>query len=227
MALHSLLWSVLLVGTLNVSSTHYLTINATQKPRARQTRPPQPAEKKPANRSGAYPLPPDKGAYLWDGTEVHLLYQTNVPSMGTHFWRKFVPFIHQKIELQLVGARAKAHFDHNQPTILVSGLGEIIPGIPTFRWLYVKEGGMLKDRRIVGTYEVGGFFGSVQIVDNEIECDINKLKEGIYAITPRRALPDGEYGLVQVPKIMDVQARKSFALPIWDFGIYAEGREAQ
>jgi hypothetical protein len=177
-----------------------------------------------SGKSGSYPLPPDKGAYLWDGTTVRLLYQTNVPSMGTHFWRKFVPFIHQKIELQLVGPRAKAHFDHNQPTILVSGLGEIIPGIPTFRWLYVKTGGMLKDRRIVGTYEVGGFFGSTQIVDNEIDCEIKKVKEGIYAITPRKALPDGEYGLVQVPKIMDVSARQSFSLPVWDFGIYAEGQ---
>jgi hypothetical protein len=147
--------------------------------------------------------------------------------MGSHYWRKFVPFIHQKIELQLIGPRAKAHFDHNQPTILVSGLGEIIPGIPTFRWLYVKTGGMLKDRRIVGTYEVGGFFGSTQIVDNEIDCEIKKVKEGIYAITPRKSLPDGEYGLVQVPKVMDQSARQSFSLPVWDFGIYAEGQPTE
>jgi len=176
------------------------------------------------SRSGSYPLPPDKGAYLWDSSRLHLLYQTNVPSMGSAFWRKVVPFIHQKIELQLVGPRAKAHYDDNRPTIVVSGLGEIIPGIPTFRWLYVKTGGMLKDRRIVGTYEVGGFFGSTQIVDNEIDCDIKKLREGVYAITPRKPLPDGEYGLVQVPKVMDVSARKSFSLPVWDFGIYVEGR---
>lgn len=128
--------------------------------------------------SAPYPLPPDKGAYLWDGFEIHLLYQSTVPSAGTNFWRSITPFVKKKFELQLVGAYAKAHFEKQQPTILVSGLGEVIPGIPAYRLLYVKTGGMLKDRRIVGTYDVGGFFGSIRMVDNEIEFDIRRVATG-------------------------------------------------
>ncbi len=171
----------------------------------------------------SYPLPPDKGAYFWDGNELHLLYQNTVPSMGSNFWRSITPFVKKKIELQLVGAYAKARFENQQPTILVSGLGDVIPGVPSFRLLYVKTGGMMKDRRIVGTYDVGGFFGSVRMVDNEIECEVKKLRDGIYAITPVKPVKDGEYGLVQVPKMAEMSSKPSFAPPIWDFGIYAEG----
>jgi hypothetical protein len=176
------------------------------------------------NPATSYPIPADKGAYLWDGKKLHLLYQSTVPSMGANFWRSMAPFVKKKMELQLVGAQAKASFDDPQPTILVSGLGEVIPGVPAFRWLYVKTGGMRKDRRIVGTYDVGGFFGSVSRVDNEIETEIKKVAEGIYAIRPTKPLPDGEYGLVQVPKLADMSANPSFAPPIWDFGVYTEAR---
>lgn len=130
------------------------------------------------------------------------------------------PFVKKKFELQLIGDHAKAQFSNAQPAILVSGLQEVIPGIPAYRLLYVKSGGMMKDRRIVGTYDVGGFFGSVRMVDNEIECEVKKVGEMIYAITPLKPLPDGEYGLVQVPKLADLSSKPSFAPPIWDFGIY-------
>ena len=122
----------------------------------------------------------------------------------------------------MIGNTAKARFDHNQPTIYVSGLGEVIPGVPAFRLLFVKSGGMLKDRRIVGTYDVGGFFGSISRVDNEVECEITKVAAGVYTIKPVKPLPDGEYGLVQVPKLAEMSASTSFAPPVWDFGIYVE-----
>lgn len=170
------------------------------------------------------PWPPDKGAYFWDGKQLQLLYQSTVPATGSNFWRSVTPFVKKKIELQLIGAYAKALFDDTQPTIVLSGLGEVIPGVPAFRWLFVKSGGMLKDRRIVGTYDVGGFFGSIQRVDNEIECEIKKAGEGVYTIRPVKSLVDGEYGLVPVPKLAEMSSNASFAPPIWDFGIYAEGR---
>lgn len=170
----------------------------------------------------SYPLPPDKGAYLWDGKEMHLLYQSTVPSMGQNFWRSMTPFVKKKFELQLIGAHAKAQFDNSQPTLLVSGLQEVIPGIPAYRLLYVKSGGMMKDRRIVGTYDVGGFFGSVRMVDNEIECEVKKVAEMVYAVTPLKPLADGEYGLVQVPKLAEVSSKPTFAPPIWDFGLYVK-----
>jgi hypothetical protein len=177
------------------------------------------------------PLPPDKGAYLWDGKKMTLLVQSPVPSQGQNFWRgglaTFVPFVKRKFELQLIGGHAKLSCDHNRPLILVSGLGEVIPGVPSYRLLYVKTGGMLKDRRIVGNYEVGGFFGSVNRVDNEIPCEIKKVAEGIYAITPQQVLADGEYGLVPVPKMSEMKMdAKSFAAPpVWDFGVYVEGKK--
>ncbi len=185
----------------------------------------------PASASGAasagktsVPLPPDKGVYLWDGKSMHLLHQSRVPSMGQSFWRSVTPFVKKKIELQMLDAHAKAHFDNNQPVIVVSGMGDVVPGVPSFRLLRVKTGGMRKDRRIVGTYDVGGFFGSVQMVDNEIECKMEKIAEGVYAFRTVGALPDGEYGVVQVPKLAEISTQPSFAPPIWDFGIYAEGR---
>ncbi len=178
-------------------------------------------------KTSALPLPSEKGAYLWDGKKLHLLYQSTVPSMGSNFWRNMTPFVKKKMELQLIGANAKAVFEDQQPTILVSGLGEVIPGVPAFRWLYVKTGGMRKDRRIVGTYDVGGFFGSVSRVDNEIEVEIKKMADGVYAIRPAKPLPDGEYGLVQVPKLADMSANPSFAPPIWDFGVYTEARPVE
>ena len=166
------------------------------------------------------PLPPDKGVYLWDGKKMHLLQRNDATSTGQNVWRSITPFVKKKIELQMKQAYAKVQFDHNQPTILVSGLGEVIPGVPSFRMLYVKTGGMMKDRRIIGTYDVGGFFGSTERVDSEIECQISKVADGIYAFTPKTPLKDGEYGLVQ----SSVAAASPL---IWDFGIYVEGRPEQ
>jgi hypothetical protein len=174
-----------------------------------------------------YPMPPDKGAYLWDGKKLHLLHQSTVPSMGENVWRKWTPFVRKKFELQLMEPFARVRFDTQFPVIIVSGLGEVIPGVVAFRWLYVKTGGMQKDRRIVGVYNVGGFFGSSRLEDNEIPCEIKKLREGIYEIRPSKPLPDGEYGLVQVPKAAESSTARSFAPPVWDFGIYAEGSPAK
>lgn len=177
----------------------------------------------------AVPLPPDKGAYMWNGRQLTLLIQSQVPSMGANVGRAVlsgvVPFVKNKIELQLIGTNAKASFDHSQPIILVSGLGDVIPGVPSYRLLYVKQGGMRKDRRILGTYDIGGF-GSIAMVENEIPCEIKKVAEGIYAIKPQQPLKDGEYGLVPITRLADVQANsKSIAAPpVWDFGIYAEGK---
>ena len=174
------------------------------------------------------PSPPDKGAYLWDGKKLTLLIQSQVPSMGANVGRviisSVVPGVKNKIELQLIGTNAKASFDHSQPIILVSGMGDVIPGVPSYRLLYVKQGGMRKDRRILGTYDLG--FGSVAMVENEIPCEIKKVAEGIYAIKPQQPLKDGEYGLVPITRLADVQANsKSIAAPpVWDFGIYAEGK---
>jgi hypothetical protein len=170
------------------------------------------------------PLPPDKGVYLWDGKTMHLLHQSRVPSMGQSFWRSMTPFVKKKIELQMFDAHAKLQFDNNEPVIVVSGLGDVVPGVPSFLLLYVKTGGMRKDRRIVGTYDVGGFFGSVSMVDNEIECRMEKLAPGIYAFKPVKALPDGEYGVAHVPPLAQASTQPSFAPPIWDFGIYTEAR---
>src|SRR5262245_35888816 len=81
----------------------------------------------PSVRGSGFPLPSDKGAYLWDGVKLHLLYQSTVPSIGQNFWRSITPFVKRKFELQLIGPFAAIHFDNSQPTILVSGLGEVIP----------------------------------------------------------------------------------------------------
>lgn len=174
------------------------------------------------------PLPPDKGAYLWDGKSLTLLIQSQVPSMGVNvggaIGSAINPFMKNKLELQLIGKNAQASFNHSQALIIVSGLGDVTPGVPSYRLLYVKQGGMRKDRRILGTYDVSGF-GSVAMVDNEIPCEIKKVTEGIYAIKPTKPLADGEYGLVPVTRLADMQAnQKSIAAPpVWDFGIYAEG----
>ena len=193
---------------------------------------PAPAPTNPAltdSAGKAIPPPPDKGAYLWNGKQLTLLIQSQVPSMGANVGRAalsaVVPFVKNKLELQLIGTNAKASFDHSQPIILVSGMGDVIPGVPSYRLLYVKQGGMRKDRRILGTYDVGGF-GSVAMVENEIPCEIKKVSEGIYAIKPQQPLKDGEYGLVPITRLADVQANsKSIAAPpVWDFGIYAEGK---
>lgn len=190
--------------------------------------PPPPASGLVDSAGRTVPLPPDKGAYLWDGKKLTLLVQSEVPSMGVNVGRvigsALNPFMKNKVELQLIGTHANASFDHSQPIILVSGLGDVIPGVPSYRLLYVKQGGMKRDRRILGTYDIGGF-GSVARVDNEIPCQINKVAEGIYAIKPTKSLADGEYGLVPVTRLADTQANsKSIAAPpVWDFGIYPEG----
>lgn len=176
-------------------------------------------ESKTAAKTSSILRPPDKGAYLWDGKQLHLLRQSEATSTGQSVWRVITPGVKKKLEVQLIGGHAKTAFEINQPTILISGLGEVVPGMPSFRLLYVKTGGMRKDRRIVGTYDIGGFFGSVSRVDNEIECTVKKVAEGIYAFTPAKALADGEYGFAQATGAAN-------AINIWDFGIYAEGRPA-
>jgi hypothetical protein len=62
------------------------------------------------------------------------------------------------------------------------------------------------------------------MVDNEIECKIQKLADGIYAFMPAKPLTDGEYGVAHVPQLSAASTQPSFAPPIWDFGVYAEGR---
>ena len=131
---------------------------AVAKPVAAPTTPPVPAVNNSAVRDSAgkpIPMPPDKGAYLWDGKKLSLLMQSQVPSMGANVGRAalsaVVPFVKNKLELQLIGTNAKASFDDPQPIILVSGMGDVIPGVPSYRLLYVKQGGMRKDRRILGT----------------------------------------------------------------------------
>ncbi len=181
------------------------------------------------SRGNAVALPPDKGAYLWDGNKHTLLTQNQVSQMGANVGSLLksavVPFAKNKLELQLIGSNAQASFDDQQPVILLSGLGDVIPGVPSYRLLYVKQGGMRKDRRILGTYDIGGF-GSVAMVDNEIPCEIKKVADGIYALKPQRPLRDGEYGLVPVTRAADMQSNsKSMGMPpVWDFGIYAEGK---
>ena len=110
-------------------------------------------------------------------------------NVGRAIASSVIPFVKNKVELQLIGTNAKASFDDPQPTILVSGMGDVIPGVPSYRLLYVKQGGMRKDRRILGTYDLG--FASVAMVENEIPCEIKKVTEGIYAIKPSKPLPDG------------------------------------
>ncbi len=173
-------------------------------------------EPKAAAKDSPFPLPPDKGAYLWDGKQLRLLHRSEATSMGQNVLRAITPGVKKKMEVQLVGGQAKTAFDHNQPTILVSGLGEVVPGVPSFRLLQVKTGGIRKDRRIVGTYDISAFSGSVSRVDNEVECTVKKMAEGIYAFTPTKPLADGEYGFAQA-------SGAATAINIWDFGIYAEG----
>lgn len=176
-------------------------------------------EPKSVAKDSSIPLPPDKGAYLWDGKQLHLLHRNEATSMGQNVLRAITPGVKKKMEVQLKGAQAKTAFDHNQPTIIVSGLGEVVPGVPSFRLLQIKTGGFRKDLRIVGTYDINAFSGSVSRVDNEIECTIKKMAEGIYAFTSAKPLADGEYGFAQA-------TGAATAINIWDFGIYAEGRPA-
>jgi hypothetical protein len=176
-------------------------------------------EPKAVQNASSIPLPPDKGTYLWDGKQLHLLRQSEATSTGQNILRTITPGVKKKMEVQLIGGQAKTVFELNQPTILVSGLGEVVPGVPSFRLLQIKTGGMRKDRRIVGTYDISVFSGSVSRVDNEIECTVKKMADGIYAFTPAKPLGDGEYGFAQA-------TGAATAINIWDFGIYAEGRPA-
>lgn len=201
-------------------------IKAMQAKSSTAPRPPAPVgaeknanEPKTAAKASSIPLPPDKGAYLWDGKQLHLLHRSEATSMGQNVLRAITPGVKKKMEVQLVGGQAKTAFDHNQPTILVSGLGEVVPGVPSFRLLQIKTGGMRKDRRIVGTYDISAFSGSVSRVDNEVECTVKKMTEGVYAFTTAKPLADGEYGFAQA-------TGAATAINIWDFGIYAEGRPA-
>ncbi len=169
------------------------------------------------------PLPPDKGAYLWDGKKLQLLIQNHAPSMGMNVGRAIgsaiIPFMKNQIELQLIGTSAAASFDYSQPIIIVSGLGDVIPGMPSYRLLSVKQGGVRKDRRILGTYDISALH-TMSMVDNEIPCEIKKVSEGIYTIKPAKPLTNGEYGLVETQV-----NQTSMAGPlVWDFGIYAKGR---
>lgn len=50
-----------------------------------------------AAKTSTVPLPPDKGVYLWDGKQMHLLTQSRVPSMGQSGWRSITPFVKKKI----------------------------------------------------------------------------------------------------------------------------------
>lgn len=179
-----------------------------------------PSESKTATGDSSVPLPPDKGAYLWDGKKLHLLHRSEATSMGQNMLRAITPVLKKKLEVQLKDGHAKIAFDHNQPTIIISGLGEVVPGVPSFRLLHIKTGGMRKDRRIVGTYDINAFSGSVSRVDNEIECATKKMAEGVYAFTPTKPLTDGEYGFAQA-------TGAASAINIWDFGIYAEGKPAE
>ncbi|HYE76244.1 MAG TPA: hypothetical protein VEF04_23060 [Blastocatellia bacterium] len=133
-------------------------------------------------------------------------------------WRSLlatkVPFVRQKIDINIPGAHSDSRFDDRRPNFYAF----FPPGrdVSKFKLLHCKITGQGFDQRTVSNLSI--MFSREQNQD-EILCDIGPTgAKDLYRITPREDLPSGEYGFVEGNPGAQ-SAENVQIIDVWDFGV--------
>ena len=161
--------------------------------------------------------PPNYGIYVADHGELKPLgrIQTKVQiSKFRSLLRSYIPFVRQKIDINVPGAHSTSRFETARPTFFA-----YFPpsrDASKFKLLQCKITGQNFDQRTVANASI--MFSTEQNQD-EVQCDIGPTSvKDLYRIFPREDLPAGEFGFVE-GNTGSKSTSNIEILDVYDFGV--------
>jgi len=175
---------------------------------ARRGAPPRPAEVSSA--------PQNYGVYIWSGGGLKPLgqVQTKVQISKFRSLLKGIPFVRQKIDINIPGAHSTSRFNDVRPTFFA-----FFPpsrDVSKFKLLQCKITGQRFDQRTLANASI--LFSTEQNQD-EVPVDIGPTSvKDLYRIFPREDVPSGEFGFVE-GNTGSQSASNIEILDVYDFAI--------
>jgi hypothetical protein len=140
--------------------------------------------------------PANYGVYIWADGELKPLgrVQTKVQiSKFRSVLKSVVPFVRQKIDIDIPGAHSTSRYELLRPTFFA-----FFPpsrDVSKFKLLQCKITGQRFDQRTLANASI--LFSTEQNQD-EVPCDIGPTAvKDLYRISPREDIPSGEFGFVE------------------------------
>ena len=134
--------------------------------------------------------------YIWSDGELKPLgrVQTKVQvSKFRSLLKGYIPFVRQKIDIDIPGAHSTSRFDMTRPAFFA-----FFPpsrDVSKFKLLQCKITGQRFDQRTLANASI--LFSTEQNQD-EVPCDIGPTPvKDLYRISPREDIPSGEFGFVE------------------------------
>jgi len=161
--------------------------------------------------------PPNYGLYIQSSSQLKPLgrIETKVQvSKFRSFLRSHIPFVRQKIDINLPGAHSSSRYEVRRPTFYA-----YFPpsrDVSKFKLLQCKITGQNFDQRTLANASI--MFSTEQNQD-EVPVDIGPTSvRDLYRISPREDLPSGEFGFVE-GNTGNQSASDIEILDVYDFGI--------
>jgi hypothetical protein len=171
----------------------------------------------PAPRAAVKAAPQNYGLYVEVGGQLKPIgrIQTKVQHSK---WRGLlatkVPFVRQKIDINIPGAHSDSRFEAQRPAFYA-----FFPpsrDVSKFKLIHCKITGQGFDQRTVSNLSI--MFSREQNQD-EILCDIGPTEhKDLYRIMPREDLPSGEYSFVEGNPGAQAASNVDI-IDVWDFGV--------
>jgi len=175
---------------------------------ARKGAPPRPVE--------VSSPPPNYGVYIWSGGGLKPLgqVQTKVQISKFRSLLKSIPFVRQKIDINIPGAHSTSRFEETRPTFFA-----YFPpsrDVSKFKLLQCKITGQRFDQRTLANASI--LFSTEQNQD-EVPVDIGPTSvKDLYRLFPREDIPSGEFGFVE-GNTGSQSASNIEILDVYDFAI--------
>jgi hypothetical protein len=175
---------------------------------ARKGAPPRPAEVSAA--------PQNYGVYIWSGGKLNPLGQVQSKVQISKFRTllKSIPFVRQKIDINIPGAHSTSRFEEVRPTFFA-----FFPpsrDVSKFKLLQCKITGQRFDQRTLANASI--LFSTEQNQD-EVTIDIGPTGvKDLYRLFPREDIPSGEFGFVE-GNTGSKSASNIEILDVYDFAI--------
>jgi hypothetical protein len=160
--------------------------------------------------------PQNYGVYISDHGELKPLgrVQTKVQISKFRSLLKSIPFVRQKVDINIPGAHSTSRFETNRPTFFA-----YFPpsrDVSKFKLLQCKITGQNLDQRTVANASV--MFSTEQNQD-EVPCDVGPTRvKDLYRIYPRENLSSGEFGFVE-GNTGSKSTSNIEILDVYDFGV--------
>jgi hypothetical protein len=160
--------------------------------------------------------PQNYGVYIADHGELKPLGRTQTKVQISKFRSLLhsIPFVRQKVDINIPGAHSTSRFETTRPTFFA-----YFPpsrDVSKFKLLQAKITGQNLDQRTVANASV--MFSTEQNQD-EVACDIGPTSvKDLYRIFPRENLPSGEFGFVE-GNTGSKSTSNIEILDVYDFGV--------